>query len=365
MKKFLGILLCLCMLSGLMVAGVAEGGELPRYKIAFMYSNFTDKLGSQLKGSMEYIADDMNVEFVFIESGYGEEAIAALEAAVAGGDVDGVIVVQAPSPAIMEAVGGIPLIAVLSSKPASEAEAQEVASYANFLGSVADDDYQAGYNAAQALYDAGCRNVALAGLTQGMSQSHDDRANAFIDFVNEHDDMTLLADNYSRGLQADAISSFAAAYPEMDGIFSTSGSDAILNTMRTEGLIGYVKLATIDVSSESGEYFDNGTLAWCAGGQYGTAMVGFAMLYSYLADGTVIIEDTTVAMERPNLTMASFAEYETYIKYVDSGVPVYTSNEIKDMIHYYNDAANYDYFVNLNATYSLEDISLRHADLLD
>lgn len=364
MKKFLGILLCLCMLSGLMVTGVAEGGDLPRFKIAFMYGNFTDKLGSQFKGSMEYIAEGMNVEFVFIESGYGEDALAALEAAVAGGDIDGVIVVQAASPALLEAVNGIPLISVCS-KPASEAEAQEVATYENFLGSIADNDYQAGYAATQALYDAGCRNVTLAGLTQGMSQSHDDRAAAFLDFVSEHDDMKMLADNYSRGLQADAISSFAAAYPEMDGIFSTSGSDAILNTMRTEGLIGYAKLATIDVSNESGEYFENETLAWVAGGQYGTAMVGFAILYNYLADGTIIIEDVTDVLTREYITMTSFDEYEAYIKFVDSGVPVYTAEEIKDMIHYYNEAVDHDYFVSLNEAYNLGDIELRHADLLD
>lgn len=327
-----------------------------------MYGNFTDKLGSQFKASMDYIASGMNVEFSFIESGYGEEAIAALEAAVASGDIDGIVAIQGGSPALLEAAGGVPLISACAT-PASEAEAQEVASYENFLGSVADSDYQAGYDAAKALYDAGCRNVCLAGLTQGMSQSHDARAQAFIDFVDEQDDMTLLADNYSRGLHADAISSFAAAYPEMDGIFATSGSDAVLNSMQTEGLVGSVKLATIDVSSESGTYFENETLAWCAGGQYGTAMVGFAVMYNYLADGTRIIEDPTVPMERFYITMSNFDEYETYIQYVDSGVPVYTAGEIKDMIHYYNEAVDAGYFAQLNTGYSLEDIAARHANL--
>lgn len=340
-----------------------EGGDLPTYKIAFMYGHFTDKVGSQFKSSMEYVAADMNIEFAFIEAGYGEEALAAIEAAVAAGDIDGIIAAQAASPALIEACGGVPIISVCNG-PASEQEAQEVATYENFLGSVMDSDYEAGYAAAQALYDAGCRNVCLAGLTQGMTRSNDDRANAFKDFLAEHDDMELLAEDYSRGLFADSVSSFAAAYPEMDGIFVTSGSDAVLNTMVTEGLVGSVKLATVDVSTETGTYFENDTLVYSTGGQYGSAQIGLAILYNYLADGTRIIGDTSGTLTRDYITMISLEEYNTYTEYVESGVPVYTAAELLDMIHYYNADVNEEFFVTLCDEYTLEDVYERHKDMI-
>jgi ABC-type sugar transport system substrate-binding protein len=312
---------------------------------------------------MEYIASGMNVEFVFIEGGYGEDATAALEAAVVNGDIDGIILAQAASPALMNAANGVPLIVVLAGIPASEAELQEIVAFDNYLGAVTDSDYDSAYAAAQALYDAGSRKVCLAGLTQGMSKSHDDRAGAFIDFVNAHDDMTLLAEDYSRGLFADAIGPFAASFPEMDGIFVTSGNDAILNNIKTEGLVGSVKLATIDISSESGTYYENGTLVYTAGGQYGTAMVGFSLLYNYLADGTRIISDTSTPLYRNYIGVNSSADFDNYIKYVDSGIPVYVVSEIKDLVHYYNAAVTYDTFVKLGEAYNLDDISTRHATI--
>jgi ABC-type sugar transport system substrate-binding protein len=342
----------------------AENGKeaLPRYKIVFTYADLSSKLGSQFKGSMEYIAAAMNVEFVFVESGYGEEVITALEAATAQGDIDGVVAVQAASPALVTAVNGVPIVTPCAF-PASDAVAKEVSAYENFLGIIMDSDYQAGYEASKALYDAGCRNVCLGGLTQGMSKSHDDRVNGFKNFLNEHPDMKLLADDYTRGQFASSVSSFAAAFPEMDGIFVTSGSDAVLQAMQTEGLVGHVKLATIDVSGETGKFFQNGTLAWCAGGQYGSAMLGLAILYNYLADGTHIISDTAVAIDAKYIYMRTYEEFENYIKYVDSGIPVYVGDEIKQMIHYYNPNVNLSYFKTLTGNYSLEDIARRHAGL--
>lgn len=343
-------------------AGEEAKEALPTYNIGFLYGQFNTPTGMLFKNSMEYIAAGMNVQFTFIEGGYGEEAIAALEAAAASGEIDAFISATSVSPAFVEAAGGLPIIGVCS-EPTAE-QAVENATYENYLGSIADDDYAAAYAAAQALYDAGCRRVCLAGLTQGMSASHDDRANAFKAFVEEKEDMELLAEAYSRGLFADDISSFAAAYPEMDGVFSTSGSDAVLNTMNTEGLVGYTKLATIDVSSESGNYFDNGTIAWTCGGQYGTAMIGVAVLYNYLADGTRIIEDPTVSMKRQYVYIHSKEELDDYERLVNGTVPVYTAEELKELIHYYNEDVTYESYVEINKNYTIQDLKTRHGDMV-
>lgn len=393
MKKWIAILLAVSMLAGVLAGcgaqkeaetaepenqgftaadveaeaptadGESEKEELPKFKIGFLYGHFTDQTGMLFKNSMEYIASGMNVEFSYIEAGYGEEAIAAVEAAAASGEIDGFIIAQSVSPAMVKATAGIPVICV-NNEPTAE-EAAENVTYENYLGSIRDSDYDAAYHAAAALYEAGCRNVCLAGLTQGMSANHDDRANGFKAFVEEKADMNLLADAYSRGLFADDISSFAAAYPEMDGVFSTSGSDSVLATMQTEGLVGNTKLVTIDISSETGTYFENGTLAWSCGGQYGTAMIGFAVLYNYLADGTRIIEDPTVTMDRYFLEICSLEDLDAYNLYVNGTVPVYTAAELKELIHYYNEDVTVEDYIAVNENYTLEDIQTRHQDLVN
>ncbi len=134
--------------------------------------------------------------------------------------------------------------------------------------------------------------------------------------------------------------------------------------MQTEGLVGKVKLVTIDISSESGTYFENGTLVWSCGGQYGTAMIGFAILYNYLADGTRIIEDTTLTMPRSYIYLYSFEDYEQYVGLVDGAVPVYVADELRELIHYYNEDVTAQTFAEVNRSYSLADIQARHADLI-
>lgn len=43
-------------------ATVSTDKELPHFKILVLYNSFTDKLGSQYKSSMEYIAEPLNID---------------------------------------------------------------------------------------------------------------------------------------------------------------------------------------------------------------------------------------------------------------------------------------------------------------
>jgi ABC-type sugar transport system substrate-binding protein len=337
---------------------------LPRKKIGVMYYTFTDKLGTQMKNAISYLAEGFNIEPVFYEFQSGTEGVlATVESALQAG-VDGIIAV-ACTPAIMDACkrnGNIPFVTI-QTEPINDEQAREMAAYDNFLGAVSEDDYQTSYSAMQALYNVGARNFGVCGITKGMLRSHDRRAQAALDFIQQHSDARLIADDYS-GNFAQAIESWAATYPELDGLFTTYTSEQILQTIQTNGLTGRVKYASIDISPSAGEFFQSGDLTWIAGGQYGTTMIGFAILYNYLADGTRIIPDTTQTLLRPFLYVGGYADYETYVKYVDSGIPVYSVGEVGNMIHAFNSEADFNYFKNLANTYSIADIETRHRDII-
>ena len=393
MKKLLCVLTALCMLFALAACGststaapaatettatpaesdetfasasasVLEGADLPNFKICLVYTSFTDKLGSQMKNSIAYLADAFNVEIVYQECPNGmssEEKLATLQN-VAESGVDGFIVVGV-KPAQLEAVNGLPYVCV-QAEPTTDEQAKECAAYDNYLGAICENDYLSGYNAAQSLYDQGARNFCISGYTKGVSKTHDQRSLGFRTFINEHSDCKILAEDYSAAQWGDAISAFAASYPQMDGLYVTGGGEAVYQAMRTEGLSGYVKLACFNVSESTGDYIESGDLSWIAGGQYGTTQIGFAVLYNYLIDQTRIIEDTTATLYRPFLNIASMDDYNTYIKYVDSGTPVYTADEIADMIHYFNPEANYAMYEEIANSYSIDDIHARHESLL-
>ena len=358
MKKIIALILTLCMLLGVCACG-ASAEELPRYRVGFLYGDYTSKLGEQYMHALEYVAEDLNIEVVLIEAGFGEQGIATIESVAAAGSVDGIISAAGASPAFLRAAGGLPYVGIGSSFPSDPAEIQEVGTCENFLGCVNESDYNAGYAAAQKLYEAGCRNLCIAGLTQGMSAAHDARVQGVKDFLAEHPDFNLLADDYSRAQYPAAISSFAAAFPEMDSLFTSSCNDAVFTAMMTEGLIGSVKLASVDITESTGDYFANGTLAYIAGGQYGTVLVGLALLYNYLADGTRIIPDTTVPMERDYIVIGSMEDYDNYLTYIDTEVPIYTADEVKAMIRYFNPEASFESVTAVNEAFSIEDVLSR------
>ena len=275
MKKILAIILAAAMMLALAACGAGDDGgeiigeeteeftqgtesdvvndeELPRFKIAFSYTRFTDKLGGQFRDSLQYLADNFNVEMIFFESGSGDDQITQIESVLAAGDIDGVITVGAtPATVAVSNRYGVPHICACGF-PSLEEEIQGVAAYDNFLGGVIDDDVWAGTHCIEALYEAGCRNICYSGLTQGLVKSHDDRANAMRAVVASHDDMNLLADSYTMMEWADDVASFHAAFPDMDGIGFSALSDAIYLAMESEGLAdGSVKIAGIDISSQT------------------------------------------------------------------------------------------------------------------
>lgn len=337
--------------------------ELPEFKFAFTYYSFEDKLGGQFKQCIQYLCDAYNCEVVFFETGFGDEAISNTESVLVAGDIDALLTVGV-TPAQMEVAKtyDVPVVSVCGF-PSVEEEITGVASYENFLGGVIDDDTWAGEHCIEALYEAGCRNICFSGLTIGMLKSHDDRMNAMKRIVAKHDDFNLLADSYTMAEAANDIATFNASFSEMDGIGFSAMSDAVYLAFENEGIAdGSVKISGVDISSQTGAYFENGVQVWTCGGQYATAMVGWAVAYNYLMDGTRIIENTAEPIVRKYIEITSYDEYKQYVEYVESPIPTYNADEIAQMIHYFNpDATIEDYYADAD-NYSLQDIIDRRTE---
>lgn len=332
------------------------------FKIAFSYAQFTDKLGSQFKNALEYLASNYNVDMVFFETGSGDEAVTNLESILSKGDIDGVI--QVGGTAAQVAVANkynVPYICACGF-PSLEEEIKGCAAYDNFLGGAIDDDVWAGVHCIEALYDAGCRNITYSGLTQGFVKSHDDRYKGMYKVLEEHPDMKLLAENYSMGLWADDVATFNASFNNIEGMGFSAMVDGVYTALESEGMAnGSIKIAAVDISSMTGNYFKKGVQVWTCGGQYATAMVAWAILYNYLIDGTRIIPDPTKPLIRQYIEIKSYEDYESYVKYVEGTLPTYDADEIANMIHYFNPDITYADFEKEAVTYSLPDIMARHA----
>ncbi len=341
--------------------------SLPHYKFAFSYYGFTDKLSQQFKLGLDYLGKAFNVEWVWFESGSGDETVTNIESVLAAGDIDGVIYVGG-SQALLDVCQkyNVPFISACGF-PSTDTEKQGCASYDVYLGGVVDDDVWAGTKCVEALYNAGCRNLVFSGITQGFVKSHDDRERAMQDFIAAHPDMKLLAESLTLGEWTNDMSTFAASFGGiMDCYICTGCSDAIYQAIEAEGMAdGSIKFSTVDISSQTGVYYQNGVQVWTCGGQYTTPMVAFAVLYNYVHDGVRMITDKTQPLTRKYIEITSYEDYENYCKYIENDIPPYNAEEISRMMLVFNPDVTYADLEKDANTYGLEDVMSRRVGVFD
>lgn len=362
MKKALVLLLVL--LTGF--ACVYAGGEsesknvespFPQKSIAVVYSSFSDQLGSEFKGSLESLAGYFNIKFNFVETGFNQEEGQSKTDAMLQTKPDGVIFVSANVANLESAykMGQIPVIAL--NEPVDQQTADALLGYSNYLGAVVNNDYEIGVRNAKALYDAGCRNICVTCLTPGTSKNHEDRLRGFKDTMVNYPDMKILSENASRAQWSAAINTFAAAFPEMDGLFMTACNEPAYQAIKKNGLVGKVKIAAADVSESTVDYLDNGTIISIFGGQYNKIMLAFAALYNYIYDGTRILDEVNHIAYTPFLQITSPKDFQIYQKYVTGGGKyVYSSAVIASLIKGLNPEMNGQKFADFCAAYSINQV---------
>lgn len=329
--------------------------DLPAKKVGVIGVFTGNELYIQWKSNISSLGEKFNIEFQFVEPGSTEEYTTATENLCTAG-VDGIIS-QGTSESMLQVAQeyGVPVVGYCSTYTQEQMDA--FAQYDNFMGMITEDDTIAAEHAAESMYEAGCRNVAVAGLTKGMSEMMDNRADYFIRRFEELGG-TIVAEDYSMLGFADSISSFAAAHPEMDGIFSVILNESVFQAVTTEGLVGQVKLAGFDMSDSCDQFFESGDLVFACTGQQATIVTAFAPLYNYMYDGTYLVPDRSQMVSRAFVEIHNAQECQDYNDYVRFST-CYSPEEIGYMIVGFNPEYTFEEYQAMHMAFSIEDVKSR------
>lgn len=329
--------------------------DLPAKKVGVIGMFTGNELYVQWKANLSSLGEKFNVEFQFVEPTAVEEYTGAAENLCTAG-VDGIIV-QTVNEAIIQIASkyDIPVVSFCMTFPQDQIDT--FASYDNFMGLVTEDDIVAAEHAAEAMYEAGCRNVAIAGLTKGYSEMMDNRADYFSAKFKELGG-NIIAEEYTLNKFADSISSFAAAYPDMDGIYTVILNESIFQAITTEGLVGQVKLGGFDMSDSCDEFFENGTLVFACTGQQATILTAFAPLYNYMYDGTYLIPDRSQKVSRSFVEIHNSQECQDYNDYVRFST-CYSPEEIGFMVKGFNPDYTFEEYQAMHQAFSIADVKSR------
>lgn len=330
--------------------------DIPAKKIGVVGVFTGNELYIQWKSNLSSMGEKFNVEFQFVDQNdLGGDTTSAIENLCTAG-VDGILM-QGTSESILEILDryNVPMASYCQTYPQDQMDL--FASYNSFLGLITEDDTVSAAHAAEAMYEAGCRNVAIAGLQRGLAQIMDDRADYFKARFEELGG-TIIAEDYSLMQFANSISSFAAAYPQMDGIFSTILNESVFQTFTTEGLAGQVKIAGFDMSDSCDAFFKSGDLVFAATGQQATILTAFAVLYNDMYDGTRLIPDSSKMVSRNFIEIHNAQECQDYNDYIRFST-CYSPEELGYMIVGFNPKYTFEDFEAMHMAFSIEDVKSR------
>lgn len=329
--------------------------DLPAKKVGAIGTFSGNELYIQWKENLTSLCEKFNVEFQFVEASSSEDMASAVENLCTAG-VDGIISQGTSETALQTAAKyNVPIVSYCNILPEDQLKA--CASYDNFMGLITEDDTVAAEHAAESMYEAGCRNVAVAGLTKGLTEMMDNRADYFIAKFKELGG-NIIAEDYSMMKFSDSIASFAAAYPEMDGIFSVILNESVFQAVTTEGLAGQVKLGGFDMSDSCDDFFESGTLVFACTGQQATILTAFAPLYNYMYDGTYLVPDRSQMVSRSFVEIHNSEECQDYNDYVRFST-CYSPEEIGFMIKGFNPDYTFEDYQAMHQAFSIADVMSR------
>lgn len=339
--------------------------ELEAHKIGVIWYGYTDQLGASVKKNLEYLGKQFNCEMVFSAAYLPEDVVTETENLIQNG-VEGIMTLGMSASVVEKCDAAGVYLAQFCNETTDEEILGMMKASDYFVGMVNENDEACGAAMVDDLYERGCRNIVWLAPAAGMSTNHDNRVRGIESALTKYSDLNVLT-NYRGDEMADALTSFAVTYPDMDGIILTGGANGgteeIYQVMSSEGLAGNVLFATIDIGEGTGERLESGDLGWIGGGQFPTSGIAFSLLYNALT-GNKILEDNTQVLLREFMVLQSTEDYSNYVTYVEGDIPPYTGDEIKALIKAFNPDASIDLYNTYDSSYGIDDVVARHRELI-
>ena len=252
-----------------------------------------------------------------------------------------------------------------------ESIAAEVEASPYYVGKVHEDDRMAGYNLTKKMGEAGLKNIVLFSTALGDSIG-EERESGMNDALKEYD-MNLINEFRAVPQASDAtqaMESVLSTHPEVDGIFISAGAltPGILPAL-TNLLNEYdrkdIKITIIDFPQGLLEAFEEGYMLSACGGHNVTDPMFSAGLLLNAMKGTPL-SDKPETIVLNHMYLESAEDVINYFKYCESGTSTYVEEEVDEMFFKFrNDAITIDSFREVAEAYSIEDLVIRHKDLVD
>lgn len=238
-----------------------------------------------------------------------------------------------------------------------------------YAGGAHEDDETCAANIVKAMAGMGVTDLGVINIAKGDASSDirdkgaaEGAEEAGVNILNTTYDITSETD------MTKTISSYIAAYPEMNGIlvlgtYCPAATSTIEKALADNGKAGEIKVGRIDFESTLADYLDEGTFHVSYGGQQQIdPLVSAVVLVNKVIGSPLNDGDGACVIITPYLELTSAEEARQFNEYFLGEDAVYTAEEIKEsMIRFYNDEVDADYMAKFLETFSIADVVERHS----
>ncbi|MBU9729096.1 sugar ABC transporter substrate-binding protein [Diplocloster modestus] len=238
-----------------------------------------------------------------------------------------------------------------------------------FIGTVTQDDKNVCYEVAQEMADYGMKKIGLISLDK--SNTATIRREEGLDRAVEEFGLEIVAEARDLAQAADAaqaVESFITAYPDLDGILIAgsmgynllSGITSALDQYDPEG---HMKLGVVDFLDGLDTAMAKDRVLVSKGGIWISSLNTLTTLMVNTISENGLMGGEQLDIKVPFITIKDMDDLKDYYYYFEGELPWYTFEEEEHYLSAYNPDVSADDIVNMAATFSLEEVAKRHADL--
>ena len=285
---------------------------------------------------METGAEELGVDLVVLNADNNpDQMIRSLEDLVAQG-VDGIVY----TPYWATAMPGLMMakdadIPVILTDVYAEFEPQDER-FPNYLAFVGPSDEEAGYQMANALFDAiepaedGTRHIAVVNGTAGTSVAIDRRA-GLERALSENPDVRVVGEvdgNFVRDTSQTVFESLWRGNPEIQGVWAANGGTAtgVITAIRNAGMEPGedIPVVGMDLNPENVDAVEQGDLLFDIGGHWLQGGFALVLMHDHLKGEEIPAEDANVKLDLLPLTQDRVEQFRADFP---DGVPPYDFRE--------------------------------------
>lgn len=348
-----------------------QSGDPEPFKIAYVDAIPQNSSMQAMFDGAEAVVKAAGGEMVIMDCGTdADQTIAAIEAAINAG-VDGLMFTPSADsmlPTVTKLCEEAGVYFAITFRTIKDEEVKKIVEASPYYaGNTYESEFDAGYYVTNLMAEQGIKQLAFFSIQKG-DVTADAREAGMRQACEEHgvEIVGELRSPAQASNATEAVESWIASYPDLDGILilstQTAGVfEAVQGAIESNDKIGEVFMGSVDFTDDMVTSFETGTLVALCGGHAMPDRALCSVILTNAVLGTPLNGDKPASIHVPFLYLDAAEQAQQFQDLVLGGEPIYYEEECRELfLQWYNPDVNLETVQEVAYQWSMSDLAARH-----